>query len=132
MAQGRRLRPGSGRNFFESREEIAAVYLFGSEARGDARADSDVDLGLLNFETPRATLMDQPFALDADLSSLLARRVESVALNQAPPDLVYRVLSDGKIVCERSRSARIAFEVKARNDYFDILPTLLRYRKVGG
>jgi hypothetical protein len=120
------------RDFFSSRDELAAVYLFGSEARGEARAESDVDLGLLYREPPRATLMDQPFSLEAELSSLLGRQVQCVVLNQAPPDLVHRVLRDGKVVCERDRSRRLAFEVKARNEYFDIRPALLRYRKLAG
>jgi predicted nucleotidyltransferase len=105
------------------------MYLFGSRARGDARPDSDVDLGLLYVETPAPTLQAQPFALQADLSDLVDKPVECVVLNTAPPDLIHRVLRDGKILAESDRSRRIAFEVKARNEYFDILPVLLQYRE---
>ena len=53
-------------------------------------------------------------------------------LDSQPPDLVHRVLRDGLIVLENNRSTRIRFEVNARNAYFDILPTLRRYRRTPG
>ncbi|MGH8666784.1 MAG: nucleotidyltransferase domain-containing protein, partial [Burkholderiales bacterium] len=37
-------------------EDIACAYLFGSRARGDARAESDVDVAVLFSESPPATL----------------------------------------------------------------------------
>jgi predicted nucleotidyltransferase len=117
-------------DFFRNRSAFVAVYLFGSQARGTARSDSDVDLGLLYATPPEATLPAQPFELEAELSTLLDKHVECTVLNTAPPDLVHRVLRDGKIVAETDKRRRIAFEVRARNEYFDILPTLLQYRKL--
>jgi hypothetical protein len=55
-----------------------------------------------------------------------------VILNRAPPDLTHRILRDKIIVYEGDRSARISFEVKARNEYFDILPYLREYRRRAG
>ena len=52
----------------------------------------------------------------------LAARVDVVVLNSAPSDLVHRVLRDGILVLERDRAARVRFEVRSRNDYFDMLP----------
>jgi hypothetical protein len=118
------------REFFRDQSAFVAVYLFGSHARGTARADSDVDLGLLYAIPPESTLHAQPFELEAELSQLLAKHVACTVLNTAPPDLVHRVLRDGKIVAETDKARRIRFEVKARNEYFDILPTLLQYRKL--
>jgi hypothetical protein len=37
-------------------------------------------------------------------------------------------LRDGRVVLDRDASARIRFEVKSRNEYFDLLPFLRRYR----
>lgn len=108
---------------------VAAVYLFGSRARGAWHDDSDVDLGVLFRDAPPATLLGQPFELQAALSSELGLPVDIVVMNTAPVDLVHRVLRDGRLVIERDRSRRIAFEVKARNQYFDLLPILQRYRR---
>jgi predicted nucleotidyltransferase len=107
---------------------VAAVYLFGSQARGRARPDSDVDLGILYRTAPEETLLSQPFALQADLADALRKAVDIVVMNTAPVDLVHRILRDGQILFEADKSRRIAFEVRARNQYFDLLPILQRYR----
>jgi uncharacterized protein len=107
---------------------VAAAYLFGSRARGTPHVGSDVDVGVLYRSTPPATLFGQPFELQAELSSELGLPVEIVVMNAAPVDLVHRILRDGRIIVENDRSQRIAFEVKARNEYFDLLPILQRYR----
>lgn len=44
-----------------------AVYLFGSVARGEAHADSDVDVGVLFASDPPATLAAPQFTLEAVL-----------------------------------------------------------------
>jgi predicted nucleotidyltransferase len=49
------------REFFQADAHgAAAVYLFGSAARGTARPDSDVDVGLLLASPPPPTLDDHP------------------------------------------------------------------------
>lgn len=111
------------------RPRVTAAYLFGSHARGTARADSDVDVGVL-FETsqPR-TLCGLPTELQAALEAELAGKVDVIDLQHASADLVHRVLRDGVLLLDRDPSARIRFEVCRRNEYFDLLPHLLRYRK---
>jgi hypothetical protein len=42
---------------------------------------------------------------------------------------VHRVLRDGVLVCEPNRSARIRFEVRLRNEYFDMEPIRKLYRR---
>jgi hypothetical protein len=63
------------------------------------------------------------------LERTLGQTVQVVVLNNAPPDLIHRVLRDGRLLLDRDRAARIRFEVRARNEYFDLLPTLNRYRR---
>ena len=55
--------------------------------------------------------------------------VDLVVLNRAQPDLIHRVLRDGRLILDRDPGRRIAFEVRSRNDYFDLLPFLRRYRR---
>ncbi len=119
------------RDYFSTpRHGIVAAYLFGSEARGTSGPRSDVDVAVLYSSAPPATLSSPALTLEADLERLLGRSVQVVVLNSAPVDLIHRVLRDGELVFEADRCARIAFEVKARNEYFDLLPILRRYRRL--
>jgi predicted nucleotidyltransferase len=110
-------------------DRLLAAYLFGSVARGTDTSGSDVDVGILLHTAPSGALDDLRFTLEGDLERALGRRTQIVVLNNAPPDLVHRVLRDGRLLLERNRAARIRFEVRARNQYFDLLPILNRYRR---
>ena len=119
------------RSFFATHPgDAAAVYLFGSVARGSAHARSDVDIAVLLAEDPPPTLEGLQLDLEDELTRRLGLPVQLVVLNWASPDLIHRVLRDGRIVLDRDRSQRIRFEVRARNEYFDLLPFLRRYRRL--
>ena len=118
------------KTFFEADSRGAlAVYLFGSVARGEAGPRSDIDIGVLYAQAPPATLDSPPRRLESDLDRFLGLPLQVVTLNGAPPDLIHRVLRDGKLVLDRDRAARIAFEVRARNEYFDMEPIRRLYRR---
>jgi predicted nucleotidyltransferase len=108
--------------------ELTAAYLFGSVARDTAGPRSDVDLALLYKRPPETGLAGLGFELAFELEQKLKRRVDVVVLNHASPDLVHRVLRDGVLVLEIDRSARVAFEVRSRAQYFDLAPLRRRYR----
>jgi hypothetical protein len=117
--------------FFASRPEgLVAAYLYGSFARGDARPDSDVDVAVLQATPPPPTYQGLPLAVESDLERALGRPTQVVSLHQAPLDLVHEILRDGILVLETDRAARVSFEVRARNEYFDLLPMLERYRRL--
>jgi len=114
-----------------ARHGLAAAYLFGSVARGEGRPDSDLDVGVLYENEPPATLDGLGLELQADLEEAVGRAVDIVVLNRAPVDLIVRVLRDGVILLDRDRSRRIRFEVRSRNEYWDLEPYLRLYRRQG-
>ena len=108
---------------------MLCAYLFGSTARGEADAQSDLDVAVLLSADPPPTLEGLRGDLADDLGEATGRPVDLVVLNRAPPDLVHRILRDGLLILERDAEARIRFEMASRNAYFDLLPHLLRYRR---
>ena len=122
------------RQAFEGREHgLAAVYLFGSVARGESRPGSDLDVAVLLESAPeRGTFESLRLDLRAEIESGLGQEIDFVVLNHAPPDLVHRVLRDSILVIEPDPSARVRFEVRARNEYWDLKPYLDEYRRAPG
>ena len=115
--------------FARHAQDVAAVYIFGSHARGTATSTSDVDVAILLKATPARTLAGLRLDLAADIERLTGCEVDLVVLNTAPVDLVHRVLRDGALIADFDPSRRIQFEVKARNEYFDLQIYIDRYRR---
>ncbi len=111
-----------------ARDDVAAVYVFGSVARGTAGPTSDVDLAVLFNASPPHTLDGPRFTVEGDLERAVNTPIDLVVLNDAPVDLRIRVLRDGLLLVDRNRLARIAFEVRTRNEFFDLEPVLSEYR----
>lgn len=106
-----------------------AAWLFGSRARGEEKPGSDVDVGVL-FDRPlEPRLGNEAHQLEGRLEAALGLPVQVVVVSSAPPDLVHRVLRDGVLILDRSPLLRMRFEVKFRNEYFDLQPILARYRE---
>src|SRR5438067_1351711 len=110
--------------FFQTRREIDAAYVFGSVVRGRARPDSDVDIGVL--VSPKIMRRD-PLRYRLELMRLVSivlkrNDVDLILLNESPPLLAHRLLKTGKLIFERSASARVAFQVRTVNRYLDTVP----------
>jgi len=113
----------------ESPVPVQAAYLFGSRARGSDVPGSDVDIAVLLPAAEHSSALVGPLStLTGFLERQLEHTVDLVCLRGAPPDLVHRILRDGDLVLDRDPEARTAFEVQARNLYFDLVPYLEQYR----
>ncbi|MEO7329942.1 MAG: nucleotidyltransferase domain-containing protein [Minicystis sp.] len=77
---------------------VRVAVLFGSQARGTARPDSDVDLAV---DAPGADLLD----LRAVLSVALEREVDVLALDEATIPMMDHLVRDGIVVHEGSAGA---------------------------
>lgn len=86
-------------HYFKSRQEVVAVYLFGSHAAGRERPFSDVDLGVILHHHD----LKQSFALQNQYTVALGRKlrkdVHAVILNTAGELLLKQVFKKGICVC---------------------------------
>jgi len=99
---------------------VTAAWLFGSRARGRARADSDVDVAVW-CARPLADPLERFDIADA-LTERVGAPVDLVLLDASPADLVHRVFRDGVLLIDRDKTARLRMEVQRRNEYFDMAP----------
>lgn len=70
----------------------------------------------------------QVFDLEEELTEVTDLPIQVVNLNAASVDLIIRVLRDGKLLIEPDPLRRVDFEVRSRNEFWDIEPYLRLYR----
>lgn len=104
---------------FDETPAARLAVVFGSSARGDAGARSDLDVGVW-FE---AGAGKTPSALAVALERATGRRVDLVSLEDAPPLLRFEIARDGVVVVERGQHAWADFRAKAMLDWWDWAPT---------
>jgi predicted nucleotidyltransferase len=129
--------PADGiRGYFEERRlpEVVSVYLFGSEARGSAHRESDVDVGVLvdRARLPHASdRAELRVRLTSEVIGALHRNaVDLVILNDVPPGLACAVVLGGKrIFCADGESDR-EFVRDAQLRAADLEPFLRRMRAI--
>jgi predicted nucleotidyltransferase len=110
------------------RPEVLDAYLFGSCARGEATAHSDVDVAVF---VDTACLPVAPFGYDAELGTALMaalgeNRIDVVVLNDVGPVLYHRVLRDGIRLVSRDLRTTTTREGAALSRYCDYVPQLAK------
>ena len=111
--------------YLAEQSDVAAAYLFGSVARGQASHLSDVDVAvLLDPELGMTAAVERQLELMVTLDEFAGPEVQVTVLNRASPLLAYQVVRQGLLLYERNRPRRISFEVRAMQRYFDVQPML--------
>jgi uncharacterized protein len=110
------------------RPEVLEAYVFGSVAKGEAHALSDLDVAV--YVDP-ALVTTSSYGYAADVSVLLSsatgrRDIDVVVLNDAPPLLYHRVMAGGDRILSRDLRATTTREGRALSRYCDYLPQLRR------
>lgn len=85
---------------------------------GRARPDSDVDAVVL---LDAGVFPHLPLKYRADLIADVGQALETfkvgvVLLNNSPPALAFNVITQGQLIFERSKSARVALQVRNLNE----------------
>jgi predicted nucleotidyltransferase len=114
------------RNYLASEPQVSLAYLFGSQANGVIGPLSDYDLGVL-VERPSAELR---YRLSYHVGRLMdTDRVDLVLLNQAPVELAYAIIAQGRLLYQRNLALRVEFEAGVLSRYGDYVPILRQQRQ---
>lgn len=80
-------------------DAVEVLWLYGSRARGDAGAASDVDLALaLRAALPEAARWEVLEAFEHEAAALSACSVSCVDINRAPVPLAANIIHEGRVV----------------------------------
>lgn len=110
--------------YFRGRDEVSALYFFGSASLGNANRDSDIDIAVLVNDAKKGrktyeSLRGEYYAASPRFS---LRPVDIVLLNTAPPFLKHRIIKTGKVLFDRNRRLRVRFTARAIMEYLDYKP----------
>jgi uncharacterized protein len=81
----------------------ADIILFGSRARGEARADSDLDLLVVEPDFARrgdeyGRLRKEPRGLEVAIDLVIYRRREAEEWGEVPGSFLHRALGEGRVL----------------------------------
>lgn len=122
-------------------EGVVALYLYGSFIHGRLRAESDIDVAFL----PSVKITtDERLVIIAKVEALVATALKKAGIQRdvsvldlggkyVPVTLQYKIITEGELLFERDRAARVEFENTVKSEHFDFMPFLeaLRERKYG-
>ncbi len=113
-----RLREAADEAFGDT--PVLFAYVFGSVARGNATATSDVDVAV--YLDPAASA--DPLNLSLELARRLApaarpHNVEVVVLNDTPLPLTGRAVKERTVIYSRDEPSRVAFESLTVREFLD-------------
>ncbi|MEW6279070.1 MAG: nucleotidyltransferase domain-containing protein [Candidatus Eremiobacterota bacterium] len=119
-----------------ARRGIRLVFLFGSQASGRARPDSDVDIAAVVDERMARTPVEREAVLDdlgcwlAELLAMPRDLVDIEDVDDMPLASRVDLLEKGRCLYEAEPGLRTAFYVRAVGEYQDFQPTEDFFREV--
>jgi hypothetical protein len=102
------------------RDEVEAIYLFGSHARGNAKPTSDIDICVL-------TGRNIPKCLKEEILSNSSRRMDISIFWDLPPAIRFRVLKEGKLLYKKDEIRLQRIKVDTLRSYLDIQPMIKKH-----
>lgn len=95
--------------YFAEKPEVAAVYLFGSHAGGNAQRLSDVDVAVLMSKEDKNRGNEARFDYIIELGRILGKDIHLVIMNSAGEELLRQIFSKGKCLLVNDEKALSEF-----------------------
>ena len=86
--------------YFVDKKDVVAVYLFGSNATGNKRPLSDIDIGILLDQLNYDPMGERKGQYIVELGRILRRDIHPVILNSSGMELLRQVFSKGVCILE--------------------------------
>lgn len=104
------------------KEGVILAYLFGSQARGTAHQESDIDFGVLfDKKVHSKDYLRREGKLIEFFSNFYPKKeINIVNLNVASPLLKQVVILEGKLLYQKDDLTRINFEIQTLHEYEDM------------
>lgn len=99
------------KKYFEDKKDVAAVYLFGSQATGKAGNQSDVDIGIVADGKNPESMLEKRLIFISELSRILRKDVHPVILNFASNQLIRQIFEKGKCILVNDKKSLALFKM---------------------
>lgn len=99
---------------------VAAVYLFGSHAKGTNRPYSDIDICVITDKNTTRKAKDSILAFSS-------RQIDTHILSDLPLYVQFRVFQEGKPLCIKSEKSFLDSRLNVIRAYQDFRPRLEKY-----
>ena len=110
------------RRYFLKKPEVLSAYLYGSQASGALREESDVDIAVVLKPARNLQTFTQGLKYRSSLEDLLKKDVDVVILNDADRFLALQVFSKGIPVYESNHTRAEDFKWRLVQEAWDYLP----------
>ncbi len=101
-------------------KDVAAVYLFGSYAKGKERKSSDLDIGILhNTNSDPVKNFESNLEYAVQLEEITGIPVDVLDLEKVNTYLLHQLMRNRILILDKDTKRRVAFEVARRKEYFD-------------
>jgi len=105
------------KNYFQHRQEVASVYLFGSRAAERQRTASDVDIAVLLHHKYLGSAITLQEKYLVELGRILKKDIDPVVMNHAGEVLLKQILTKGR-------------RILVRDSYFDAYFTMIAVSRI--
>jgi hypothetical protein len=102
------------------REEVQAIYLFGSHAKGSAGPTSDIDICVI-------TNKDILKSVKEEIMSNSSKNIDVSLFWDLPPIIRFRVFQEGKPLYTKDELSLQRLKVDTLKSYLDIHPMIKRH-----